>query len=568
MPISFLGLRRTYRSVNRIRQVVNVLLRHGFGAFIEQINLQRFIPIGKRFRAFGHWPYLEKHTIPERLRMAFTELGPSFIKLAQILSSRPDLITKAFADEFKKLQDEVPPFPFEDVMNIIREEFNAPLDDIFMEFEKTPVAAASIAQVHRATLNDGNKVVIKIQRPDIKGQIETDIDILRNIARLMLRYIPESQFYNPMGIVEEFSKTVRKELNFIEEGRNACRFRGNFSDNPNICIPKIFPDLLSERVIVMERLEGVRIDNIKAIDEMGIDRKELARVGVDAYFKMMLEDGFFHADPHPGNIFALQDGRIGLVDFGIVGWLTPDIMESIANAFLAIVNKDFDKLVDEYVALGLVSEDVDIETFRAEFKADLMEFLVPMYGLTLREINFPEYLDTITHLAIKHNLKIPSDLLLVNKAMLILDSIGRELDPDFNFMSIAEPYASKLIRKKYSPSRIIERARKQMVELGDFFVTTPKQLKLLLRKALKDELNIKIIPVGLDRLIRNIDRASNRVAFSVVIAAIIIGSSILNLSGIGGRPLFGISSLGVIGFTVAFFFGLWLLISILKSGRL
>jgi ubiquinone biosynthesis protein len=453
MALGILRFWQTYRNIGRIRQIVNVFLKHGFGQFIEQINLQRFIPLRKKLKVFGRWPSIERLSVPERLRMAFSELGPSFIKLAQILSSRPDLITKTYAEEFGKLQDKVPPFPSDEARGIIESEFSAALQEIFSDFDDIPTAAASIAQVHNATLKTGEKVIVKVQRPNIRELLETDITILKVIARLIVKYIPESRVFNPEGVVEEFSKTVRKELDFHSEARYAQRFKRNFAENPDICIPEIYPDFLSGKVIVMERLDGVRIDDIQTIESLGLDRSEIATKGVDAYFKMVLEDGFFHADPHPGNIIVMPDGRIGIMDFGITGWLTPDIMEHIAGAFLAFVHKDFDNLVEQYMELGFVSEGVDLEVFKGEFKADLIEICEPLYDITLSEINFADYLEVLTQIAIKHGLRMPSSLLLMNKTMLILDNIGRQLDPKFNFIKVAEPYAARLVKKRISPGK-------------------------------------------------------------------------------------------------------------------
>ncbi|MFN3740550.1 MAG: ABC1 kinase family protein, partial [Thermodesulfovibrionales bacterium] len=527
MPLSFLRLRRRYKDIIRLSQILSVFFKYGFYQFIEQVNLARFIPFRKRI--LEKFPYIDR-AFPERLRHAFEELGPSFIKLAQILSARPDLITKPYADEFKKLQDEVPPFKFEEVRAIIQQELGAPVEEIFKEFEVRPIAAASIAQVHGATLKSGEAVVVKIQRPGIKEIIETDIDIMRFIAEQMERYMPEAEFFNPLGIVNEFSKTVRKEINFKEEARNLNRFRRNFEGHKYIYIPRLYPEYLTEKIIVMERIYGVRIDSIADIERIGFERAHIARIGLEAYLKMIFEDGFFHADPHPGNIFIMPDGRIGLVDFGIVGYLTPELMESLAHAFIALVKRDFDTLIEQYIDLGFVSEEMDIESFRREFKADLMDFLVPLYSVSISEINFSEYLDTLTHLAIKHKLRIPSDFLLVNKSLLILDSIARELDPSFNFISVAEPYASKLIRSRYSLGRLYERARRNLDEFTAFATATPKQIRLILRKTLRDELSFKITHLGLERFIRDIDRSANRLSFSIIVAALILGSSILTLS--------------------------------------
>lgn len=557
----------TYRNINRIRQIVNVFLKHGFGQVIEQINLHRFIPLRKRVKVFARWQDTERHTLPERLRMAFSELGPSFIKLAQILSSRPDLITIEYSNEFKKLQDKVPPFSSEKARDIIESEFGISLSDLFLRFENNPVAAASIAQVHNAVLKSGEKVIVKVQRPDIREIIETDISILGTIARLLLKYIPESRLFDPEGIVDEFSRIVKKELDFVSEAKNAQRFKRNLEDNEYIHIPHVYTEYLSSKVIIMERIEGVRIDDIEGIESIGADRHEIAKRGVDAYFKMIFEDGFFHADPHPGNIFVMPDGRIGLMDFGIAGWLAPELIDSLARAFLAVLRKDFDEIVDLYIELGLVEDEIDVETFKREFRTDLVYLLEPLYDLTISEINFPEYLEAMTHLVIKHGIKVPSDLLLVNRTILIVDNIGRQLDPGFSLITAAEPYAAQLVKQRISPQRIFNKTKENLLDMGDLLIDTPKQLNRLMRKTLRDDLSFKMNPIGMDKLIMDIDRSSNRLAFSIVVAAIIVGSSMLVQSDIGGK-IFGLSTVGVIGFIVAFLLGLRLLISILKSGRL
>lgn len=560
-------LTRTYKSAKRLQQIINVFLRYGFGQIIDQIHLGRYIPFKKRLRAFGVWPALKGPSVPERLRMAFEELGPTFIKLAQVLSSRPDLITTQFATEFKKLQDEVPPFPAADAKRIIEEEIKLPVHRVFKRFDDLPIAAASIAQVHRATLIDGSDVVVKVQRPNIKEQIESDINILSTIARLLDKYVPESRFFNPTGIVEEFSRTVRKELDFVEEARNCCRFRKNFEHNLDVYIPKIYAEFVTEKVIVMEMIEGVRIDNIKAIEEMGLDRKRLAKIGVDAYFKQILEDGFFHADPHPGNILVMSTGMIAFLDFGIVGRVSDELKETMASTFLALIQRDFDRLIDQYIELGIVPEDIDIDIFRRDFKSDLSDLLEPLYGLTLQEINFAQYLDAVTHLAIKHNLRIPSDLLLINKAMLILENLGRQLDPNFDFVAASEPFATKIIKKKVSPLRLYNKARKNIMEIGDFAFLFPRQLKQIIKKTLRDDIQIKMFHVNLPEFIKDMDRSSNRIAFAMIVSAMILSSAIMHATGVG-PTIFGISILGLTAFGFAFLLGIWLIISIIRSGRL
>lgn len=565
--MDILRITRTYKTARRLQHIINVFLKHGFGRIIDQIRLGKYIPFTRRLRTFGQWPAVKGPSVPERLRMAFAELGPGFIKLAQLLSSRSDLITARYANEFKKLQDEVPPFPHEEARRIIEEEIRIPVDKAFNYFQDRPVAAASIAQVHHASLPDGSDVIVKVQRPGIKELIETDIDIMSTLARLMERYVAESKFFNPSGIVQEFSKTVRKELDFVQEARNAGRFRRNFQDNPDIYIPEVHLEFLTERILVMERIEGVRIDDIEAIEYLGLDRKQLARTGVDAYFKMILEDGFFHADPHPGNIFAMPTGQVGFMDFGIVGRLDEEMKEAMANTFLALINKDFDKLIDEYTVLGLVPEETDIDVFRREFKTDITDFLEPYYGMTLKEINFGEYLDTVMHLAMKHNMRIPSDLLLINKAMLILENLGVQLDPDFDFVAAAEPYALKLVREKYSPSKVIEKMSQNITEAGDFVVLFPKQMKKIIGKILKNDLHMKLTHTGLERFIRDMDKSSNRISFAMIISSILISSAIMHATGVG-PTVYGMSGMGLLAFGFAFLMGIWLVISIIGSGRL
>ncbi len=557
---------RTYKSARRLQQIINVFLKYGFGQIIDQIHLGRYIPFKKRLRSFGAWPALQSPTVPVRLRMAFAELGPTFIKLAQLLSSRPDLITVQFADELKKLQDDVPPFPAHEAKRIIEMEFGRPLENIFGSFYEKPVAAASIAQVHRATLIDGSDVIVKVQRPEIRELIESDINILFTIARLLDKYVPDSRFFNPLGIVDEFSRTIRKEMNFVEEARNCSRFKRNFEQDPNIYIPKIYTEYVTEKAFVMEWIDGIRIDNISEIERMGFDRAHLVEIGVHAFFKQILEDGFFHADPHPGNILVMPSGAIAFVDFGIVGWVPDEIKVTMADTFLALIRKDFDGIIDQYIALGIVPDHTDIETFRREFKSDLVDFLEPLLDITLQELDFALALDTLTHLAIKHNLRVPSELLLIDKAMLILESIGRQLDPKFNFIAAAEPFADKLIQRRISPSRFCKTAKENIWEFSDFVSMFPRQMKQIIKKILKDDIHVKMYHVNLPEFTKDIDRSSNRIAFAMIVSAMILSSAIMHAVGVG-PTIFGFSILAISAFGFAFFMGVWLIISIIRSGR-
>jgi ubiquinone biosynthesis protein len=566
MSIPSIILGGKYRNIGRIRQVIHVFVRHGFGHIVTSVGLKRYIPF-RRERVDEFEPATDKATAHVRLRQAFEELGPTFIKLGQLLSGRPDLVTATFADEFKHLRDEVPPFPFEQARDRIEEDLGCRLDERFMEFEPVPIAAASIAQVHKATLITGEPVVVKVRRPDIEKNLEQDISILRYVADMLEKHYPESQIFSPRAIVDEFARTVRRELDFTIEADNAQRFKENFEGSETLFVPAIYVDLTKRRVLTMERLSGIRISEVEDIEAAGHVRSTLANNWAEAFFKQVLEDGFFHADPHSGNMFVLEDGRVGLVDFGIVGRLTEEDQEVIADTFLALVKKDFDGLVQQYITMGFVTDDVDIDKFRHEFKRDLVELIEPLYGKTISQISLGDYIDRVTRLAMKHRLKFPPDLILMNKALLTIESLGRELDPDFNFIEVAKPYTAKLIKQKYSPGRYSNRMRRRVLDVLDLVQNIPRQFRTIVRKIIKDDLHLQLELKGLDKFIRDFDRSTNRISFSLIISAIIIGSSLIIHSG-KGRLIFGYPLLGLVGFLLTVFLGMWLIWGIIRSGRL
>jgi ubiquinone biosynthesis protein len=546
-----------------------VASRHGFGHMVEQLGLQRFISFGRRVLTFKQPPPPgHRLNAPERLRLVFEELGPSFIKLGQVLACRPDMLPIEYAQELVKLTDSVSPFPFEDVREIIEKDIGKPLEQLFAQFDRAPIAAASIAQVHRAVLPDGAEVMVKVQRPDIDRLIEKDISILRGIAELIEVHVPEMAVYNPRGIVEEFSRTIMRELDFFIEAANAAQIRKNFERSALLYVPAIFPELLSRRVLVMERIEGIRIDDFDRIEQAGFDRSELSHKGAAAFFQMVFQDGFFHADPHPGNIFVLSDGRLGLVDFGIMGRVTEENMQYFADVIVALVEHDFDKLVQEYVNIGFVTEEtVDIERFQRELKEELAEFLEPYYGMTMRQVDFASYVDRLTQMSLRYKLRMPQNLYLVNKTLLTIEGLLRQLDPDFNFIEVVTPYVTKLVRWRKDPRKALKAMRKNITDVYDLLNNLPKQVQATFRKFLRGDTRIKIQHEDLPRLIRDIDKSSNRLAFSVITASIIVASSIIIHAG-QGKTLFGMPVFGLIGYVIAALFGVWILIGIMRSGQL
>ncbi len=566
----FLGFRkRHFRDLPRIGRIIAVASRHGFGHLVEQLGLQRFFSLGRRIVAFKKPPLLaHRISAPERLRLMFEDLGPTFIKLGQVLACRPDMLPIDYSREFLKLTDSVAPFPSGEAKKIIEEDLKAPIGSLLASFDDMPVAAASIAQVHRATLHDNSEVMVKVQRPHIVHTIERDISIMRWLADLIEAQIPEMAPYDVPGIVDEFARTIKRELDFFIEASNAAQLRKNFHHSSVLYVPRIYTDLSSRRVLVLEKIEGIRIDEYERLDREGYSRKEIARKGGAAFFKMVLQDGFFHADPHPGNIFVFADGRLGLVDFGIMGRVTEENMEHFASIFLALATHDYDSLVRQYVDLGFLSDtSVDIEQFQREMKEDLAELLEPYYVMQVKQIDFGAYIDRVTHILLRYRLKLPSNLYLMDKSLITLEGILKQLDPDFNYFEAARPYVAELVRRRRNPFRAAQNMKKNMAEFVDAFALLPRQIKATFRKVTHGEIRINVHHEELHHLIRDIDKSSNRLSFSVITAAIIVASSII-IHSAQGPKLFGLPMFGLIGYVIAALLGMWILIGILRSGQL
>jgi ubiquinone biosynthesis protein len=566
----FIGRRRKYiRDIPRIGRIIAVASRHGFGHLVEQLGLQRFFSLGRRIVAFKKAPPLAHHiSAPERLRLMFEDLGPTFIKLGQVLACRPDMLPIEYSREFLKLTDSVSPFSSAEARKIIEEELKAPISSVYASFDDLPVAAASIAQVHRAALIDGGEVMVKVQRPHIERLIDRDISIMRWLAELIDARVPELAPYDVPGIVDEFAHTIKRELDFFIEASNAIQLKKNFEHSTILYIPQVHTDISSRRVLVLEKIEGIRIDEYERLDREGFSRKELALKGGEAYFKMVLKDGFFHADPHPGNIFVLPDGRLGLVDFGIMGRVTEENMERFATIFLALANHDYDALVRQYVELGFVSETtVDMDKFQREMKDDLVDLLEPYYVMQVKQIDFGAYIDSVTRILIRHSLKLPSNLYLMDKSLITLEGILKQLDPEFNYFEAAKPYVAELVRRRMNPLRTAENVRKNMAEFADAFALLPKQVKATYRKFMHGDIRVNLHHEELAHLSRDIGKSSNRLAFSIITASIIVASSII-IHSAQGPLLFGLPVFGLIGYVIAAILGFWILIGILRSGQL
>ena len=558
----FTKLKRRYKNINRLREITTILIKYGFDYFVKQLGLTNLISKGEKILKLKP-SKIAQLSLPVRVRLALEELGPTFIKLGQILSTRPDLIPSDYIEELQKLQDEVPPFAYEQVEKAIKRELGADVSEIFKLFEQIPFAAASLGQVHQAILKDGEKVVVKVQRPDIEKIIETDLDILFHLARLTEKHIPDSRLYDPVGIVEEFAKVIRLELDYGTEGRNAERFKKNFESEEIIYTPKIYWEFSSKRILTMELIEGIKINALEELDKAGYDRKKIAENGAKAFMKQILIDGFFHADPHPGNMLVMKGEIIGFMDFGMMGRLDEETREKGVDLFIALMERNPDKIINEMLDLGIAPPEIDTRSL----KIDIKEMIDRYYNKPLREIKLGELINQLVEISIRYQIKMPAEFALLGKALLTIEGIGLELDPDFNLAEIAKPYAKDIILERKSPQRLFIKFLNDLNELYNLIILIPRQLNKTLKKMEKGTFKLEFQHRGLENLISALDKAANRIAFSLILAAIIVGSSLIMQTD-KGPHFMGFPVIGVLGFLIAAILGLGLVIIIIRSGKM
>ncbi|OPY70352.1 MAG: putative protein kinase UbiB [Syntrophorhabdaceae bacterium PtaU1.Bin034] len=557
-----IGIVDRYQDLKRYSHIASVFVRYGFGELLDRLRAEHYLP--RRRRVFGRKAGEFRHlSTPERLRRAFEELGPTFIKLGQILSTRADLLPPSFIQEFSKLQDSAPPFPFADICDTIESEFRRPVSEVFLLIEERPLAAASLAQVHRARTGTGARVAVKVQRPHIRALLETDIRILHDFANLSERRLPESRYYQPVRLVNEFARTIRRELDFVREGRNIERFRRYFAGDATVYIPKVYWDLSAPKILTTEYIEGVKISDIDGLNAAGLDREAIAVNGADFTLKEVFEHHFFHADPHPGNLFVLEDNVIAPVDYGMTGAISDDLADHILAIFIAVMDKDIDSLVRLLQEGNWVPENLDVDSFKLE----LQDFLERYHGLSLQEVNMSEVLGEAMNMIRRYRLHMPIDLVLMARALLVTEGVARMLYPEFNIVEHAGPYAKKLVRQRYGPIRYMRELYEVAGEAEAFARRLPGEMGQLLTKVMRGDLSIKFLHTGLENLIMEMEKSSNRLSFAVVIAALIIGSSLIFQSGLG-PALLGYPVMGLVGFLFASILGIWLIASIMRSGKL
>ncbi|MCD6380679.1 AarF/ABC1/UbiB kinase family protein [bacterium] len=554
---------KTYRHVKRYRQILSVLFKYGFGGLVDVMNIEQYLEVGLKIVSRKHRVKLETLSRAVRVRMVLEELGPAFIKLGQILSTRPDLLSADFIQELPKLQDDVPPFPFTEVREILENEFGKSLEQIFSSFEEHPLAAASIGQVHRACTLGGEEVVVKVQRPNIRGTIEVDLEIMMHLAGLAEKHLEGWDVQRPTRIVTEFARTIEKELDYTMESTNMLRFTRQFRDDPDIYIPRVYKEISSKRVLTMEYIDGVKASDISKLKEEGLEPVIIAERGFDLVMKQIFVYGFFHADPHPGNIFVLSDNVICFIDFGMMGRVDIESREDFVDLLLSIVRGDEKKATDVLLELASSEKSPD----RRMLERDVSELIDRYNYMPLGELEIGNLITQLLKTAALHSLSVPPNLFLMVKALASVEGLGRELDPGFDAVEQATPFIRRVRMGRFKPNRLA----RDMVDSGtDIFRLlrdVPDEIRKILKLARQGLLKVEFEHRGLEPMLFTHERISNRIAFAIVLAALIIGSALIVLSGVPPRWQ-EIPIIGLAGFLIAGLMGFWLLITIARRGKM
>lgn len=571
---------KRYRGVDRIKgirrfgTISRVLIRHGYSDLAERL-LGR--PGKKDPGSPEKKPARPGYPSPIRIREVLEELGPSFIKLGQLMSVRGDMFPPEYIEEFKKLQDHVPPAPFEEIRAVIEAEHRRPIGEIFTEFNPESIAAASVAQVYRARLADGEEVAVKVVRPGIEKKIREDVQVMYYFAEKIEKHFEIGRIIGLVNLVQEFERTIFKELDMFVEAGNIERFADNFRDSEEIHIAKVHWDYLSKSVLVMEFIRGVKMDEVAKIRSLGIDPKEVAMIGLRSFSRQLMDFGFFHGDPHPANTIVMRDGRVGLVDFGIIGYLDEETMMRIANLFLGFAEHDYDLVMEALGDAGLVDEErMDLKAFQA----DLMDISEPFYGRSLQTISVRDVYDKVMRLAFKYRIRLPRNLLLLLKTFVQTEGLGKILGSDASLLEVTRPYAKRLLQRGYDARKLLRGLGRDARNLSGLMKKMPKLTHDILQRTAEGKHRIELRHDGIEEITQRMEKGLNRFIVGVVISAsTIAGSLILNspvlktpLSlieiTIGGHPVSVATLLGLTGYTIATILGLWLIVSILRSGKI
>ena len=550
------------RDLGRLQHIVGVLVRHGLGDAVRRMGWADAL---EKAGHVVHWEGaadLARLEPPVQVRRALEELGPAFVKFGQILAGRADLLGPQWITELEHLHSRVPAVPFEVLRAQLVEDLGGEPDSLFASFDEVPLAAASIAQVHRACLKDGTQVVVKVRRPGIRQVIDADLRLLERLAAMAARQWPDLQPYRPVALVQQFGQSLRRELDLAYECRQAERIAANFAQSADIVIPKVYWEWTHERVNVQQFIDGIPGDGVDQLDAQGLDRKLLARRGAQAVLKMIVQDGLFHADPHPGNVFYLGGNRLAFIDFGMVGRLSGPRRDELLKLMLGLVQRDANAVADVLVNWA----DGGSTTHEDALGVDIDAFVDLYHGVPLAQLSLAAMLADVTAILRKHRLMLPPDLALLIKAFVTVEGMGRNLDPDFHMATEALPLLKRALRERYHPKAVAARSWRSVQRMAELLTNVPDDLARLLRNVRHGGFQVHIDVKNLQRVGDQLERAANRMTVGVVVAALIIGSSIVMTVG-GGPQLLGLPAFGLLGFLGALAGALWLLRSIGRSGQ-
>ena len=546
-----------YNHLSRYKDVIAILVKYGFEDVLSRSNLKRFIP--KRAKRKDGVDLLE---LPQskRIRLAFEELGPTFIKFGQLLSTREDVLPKELIVEFEKLQDEVAPIEQFDVKGAVQTALNTPAEKLFDWIDEKPMASASIAQVHKAKLLSGELVILKVQRPNIKKVIYADLEIMLNLAHLLENNFTFFKSIQITGLVKSFERSIKKELLFRREGESIKRFLQYFKDDKRIKIPQPYKEFTTSELLCLEYVEGVKISNIQKLEELNFNRQKIAKSAIDLYYEQIFELGFFHADPHPGNVFVLSDGRLCFLDFGIMGSLLPPEQELLSQLMIQFLLKDMKGLIRTISQIT----GSGIDNTR-ELQYDLFE-LIEDVGGAVKDIRLGDVIDRFRVILIEHGIKIPTHFFLLMKTVIFVEGLVYRLNPEFNVIENLKPYAIRIYKRKLDPYYILKKFYFTIREMKNIMSTLPEDIQEIVTKMKEGRLKVEFEHKGLEKFYNFMELSSNRISIAIITAALIIGSSLIAIAKIP-PTVFNISLIGLIGYIISGLFGFWIIISIIRRHR-
>ncbi len=511
---------RAMKNVGRMREIAAAMSRFGFGALVARLRLKKFGISSKDSDQES-----TARPVPVRLRLLLEQLGPSFIKIGQILAGRPDLVPAEIIHEFEKLQDSVAPLPFMDLKPSLEASLGRKIEDCYASFDTEALASASVAQVHAARTLDGDDVVVKIKKPGVEKFLSQDLEIVELFAHLAESYIPELRPFKPSRLVAEFKRSLLLETDLEREARNMDRFRDNFATSSFLVIPKVYKELSGPNVITMERLRGVKLQDVQGVKAMGVDLSELLRQGMQCFFQSILVDGFFHADPHGGNILVLADGRMGLIDFGSMGWLSFKSKSAVLGMFLALVTEDYEALVAEYLHLSPPQSGSRSSTNLELLEREVSQVFAPYYGLPLKDIPAGKLLMEATHIAFQYRVSLPQDLVLVFKSIMTLEGIGRSLDPNFDLLGSASHFTQRAVWDLYDPKKLGKDALFLLRDWARLLEKFPRQISETLRQIEAGEIKVNIHQAHGDKMARAHVVGASRIA-QAILGVGVLGASV------------------------------------------